>query len=353
MRARGAVVLLVLAVSGCGAPYLLRAAYEEVRILWRREPIGRVLERGDLATGTREKLQLVLAVRDYARDVLAFDVGESYASLARVDDDVVVWAVTAAHRDRLASYTWWYPIVGRVPYRGFFDRRRADACAAGLDAGGLDTAVWPTSAFSTLGWFADPLLSNMLEDDSVELTTVIFHELTHAQVYVPSAADFNESFANFVGHRAAVAFFCEEGAGDRGSAASRCALAEDRWHDERVYADVLAELERELEALYASAPAPEIRAVRRRAILAAASTALAGRPLKTNRYRSPDLAAFNNAIILQQLLYRRHLAWFEALWAAKGERLTATVQTVIETVGGAGDPFGALAGAMGFRNPGR
>jgi predicted aminopeptidase len=330
--------LLAATLAGCTTAYLVRAAYEGARILWRREPIARVLANGDVTSEVREKLRLVLAARAFARERLGYEIGESYATLARIDGNAVVHVVTAAHRDRLAPYEWRFPIVGRVPYRGYFDRRQAEEEAAALEGEGLDTAVWPSIAFSTLGWFDDPLPSNLLDEDPVELVTVVFHELTHAQIYVPSAAAFNESLASFAGHRAAIGFFCDDagaaaaGAGGDPPApdgrAGRCALARARWADELVYAAVLAEAADALRVLYAAAPPVDERAVRRTEILAAATAAMRRRPLATPRYRTTDLAAVNNAVLLQQRLYRTGLDGFESVWVAHGEDLRAALVTI-------------------------
>lgn len=345
--ALGLAVLIGGALSACSGPYLLRAAYEEARILWRRQPIDRLLARGDLDPETREKLSLVLAARAFAHERLGFEVGDSYATISQVDGNAVVRVVTAAHRDRLEAYTWRYPIVGRVPYRGFFDPERADAYAASLEAKGLDTAVWPAVAFSTLGWLDDPLLSSMLEEDPVEVATVVFHELTHAQLYVPGKAGFNESFANFAGHRAAIDYFCLRG-GDGGGAdagTDRCSVARDRWADERLYAEVLAEAGEALRALYAAGLSPEVRDARRTEILAAATRDLAQQPLRTPRYRDIQLGQFNNAVLLQQMLYRSELSLFESLWADNDRDLRRTVWQVASIVECSSDPFAALGGA--------
>ncbi len=359
----GAGLLGALLAAGCGAPYLLRAAYEEARILLRREPITAMLAQPELAAPDREKLRLVLAARRYARDAIGFDVGESYATFARVDEEAVAYVVTAAYRDRLDPYVWGYPIVGRVPYRGFFGRGRADAYAATLERRDLDTAVWPTTAFSTLGWFADPLLSSMLAEDPVDLVSVVFHELAHTFLYVRSAAAFNESFANFVGSRAAIAFFCDERAQEAEAVAAidgsgpeparmpaprpradHCPLAEARWHDERVYAAVLEEAAAALTGLYAAPSTAGARAEERRHILAAASATLARRPLRTERYRGRDLTRANNAVLVQQLLYRRALERFDAVWRATAGDLRRTVARIAAAVKPAADPFVGLAG---------
>ena len=136
---------------------IARAAYEEGRILWNRKPIDDVLARKDLSPDVRTKLETVLAVRKFAAEKLGENVGGAYKSIAPVDQSAIVYVVMAAPRDSLEPYTWWFPIVGRVPYRGYFDESDALAEAASLEAQGLDTMVRPSIAFSSLGFFDDPL----------------------------------------------------------------------------------------------------------------------------------------------------------------------------------------------------
>ncbi len=111
---------LLFSLAACSPAYVLRAGYEEAKILWRRQPIAQLLQRTDLDADTRSKLELTLAVRTFAGDALHLRTGHSYATFARVDGDQVVHVVAAAYRLRLQPYTWWFPIVGRVPYKGFF-----------------------------------------------------------------------------------------------------------------------------------------------------------------------------------------------------------------------------------------
>src|SRR5439155_773510 len=167
-----------------------------------------LLARPDLDPTLRERLELVRAVRTFAAGPLGLRVGQNYATFAELDRDATAYVLSAAHRDRLAPYTWWYPIVGRVPYQGFFDRAAADAAGRRLAARDFDVDVRPAVAFSTLGWFADPLLSTVAQAPPVELADTLIHELFHSTVYVSGDAAFNESAATFAGHRGAIAFFC-------------------------------------------------------------------------------------------------------------------------------------------------
>ncbi|HJQ83283.1 MAG TPA: aminopeptidase, partial [Candidatus Binatia bacterium] len=222
---RRALLVLVLALPGCVEPgYLLRAGWSEARLLLRRRPIPALLARPDLDPTLRERLELTLAVRDFAADGLGLAVGDAYRTFAEVPDDATVYVVSAARRDRLEAHVWRYPLVGRLPYRGFFDRAAAQAAGARLAARDLDVEIRPALAFSTLGWFADPLLSTAADEPPVVVAETVLHELWHATSFVPGEAAFNESAATFAGHRGAVAFFCRAGAAE-----PRCAEARRRW----------------------------------------------------------------------------------------------------------------------------
>src|SRR5690349_6256035 len=200
-------VAIAAILPGCSPLYVLRAAYEEGKILWRREPITDFVASADVQADTQEKLKLVLAVRKYARDVLKFNVGGSYSSYSYVDRPDLTYIVMAAPKTELRPYTWWFLIIGSVPYKGYFTKEEAQAEIDRLNAKGYDTTLSTSAAFSTLGWFDDPLLSHLLRYDDAVLSGVVFHELFHNTLYVKGAGAFNESAANFIGHYAAIDFF--------------------------------------------------------------------------------------------------------------------------------------------------
>src|SRR6185436_12021884 len=119
--------------------------------------------------------------------------------------------LTVAYPDRLAIRTWWWPIVGRVPYKGFFDFGAARREQLKFEREGFDTELRPSAAFSTLGWFNDPLLSSTLHSDSTWLVNTVIHELLHNTVWIAGDVTFNESFASFAGNHGAQAFFVAPG----------------------------------------------------------------------------------------------------------------------------------------------
>jgi len=132
----------------------------------------------------------VLEARAFAVDSLGLEARRSFTRYTDLGRDTLVLVLSAAHRDRLEPYSWWFPIVGRVPYKGYFDLASARKAADGLRARGFDVYLRPSSAFSTLGWFDDPVLSTTLREDSVDLANTVVHELTHNGFYAPGQAVF-------------------------------------------------------------------------------------------------------------------------------------------------------------------
>jgi predicted aminopeptidase len=332
---------LALLLGGCGQPaYLARLGWTEAKILWRREPIPEVMAEPATDVALRERLALVLEAREFARDRLGFRVGESYGSYARVGtDEATVHVVSAARRDRLEFHTWWYPIAGRVPYRGFFDAGAAQAEAARLARRGLDVDVRPAIAFSTLGWLADPLLSTTAGEAPVRLVTTVLHELFHQTLYVPGEPAFNESAATFAGERGAIAFFC-----GREPAGASCEEARAGWTATRARGRVLARLTEKVERLLARGLPPERRERARVALSAAAARTLEHRGIGG----AEELLPPNNARLLGLRLYATRLDDFEALAPGDSDPGPA-LRAVAAATPGKRDPFRVLAGLAAER----
>ena len=328
-------------LGGCDIGYLTRAAYEEGRLLWRRQPISDVLTRPELAADTRAKLETVLAVREFAADRLGLNVGGAYKTVSQVDAGAIVWIEMAAPRTSLTPYTWWFPIVGAVPYRGYFSHDDANAAAAELEARGFDTHVRAAVAFSSLGFFNDPLLSNLLKLNRIELAGVIIHELFHRTYFLAGNVMFDESAATYVGSRGAVDFFTEtEGANSADAIAARGVYESDMR-----FAGFLLQEEARLLRLYQNGLPEEEILERRGPIFAGINQDYAKlKPTLSGLQRFDlDREELNNAVLLNYLLYFHDLDNFAALQHLNQDDLKRTIVQIIELAkSNRDDPFYAI-----------
>lgn len=339
-RAGPLVALLATgAATACSPAYVLRAGWEEARILANRRPIAEVVHDTTAPAEVRAKLRLVQDGRAFAARALDLEPGDSFETYAEVASDTLLLVVTAAEELALRWKTWWFPIVGRVPYRGYFDFDQARAEAERLAAEGYDVSLRPTSAFSTLGWLPDPLLSTTLSQDSVGLVETVIHEITHTTFFPAGQARFNESFANFAGHRGSVEFFCRALAQPAG-----CELAQARWEDTRVFGRFFESVAEPLRQLYASDLAPDRKRARKREIFREAALRFRDevRPrLRAGRYGDLDPERLDNAWVLSRLLYYTRLDDFERVYRRQGDDLRAAIRSIIREARG-DDPWEAL-----------
>jgi predicted aminopeptidase len=337
-----AVLFLVATATG---RYLLRAGWEEGKILARREPIPELAADSTTAPALRAKLNLVLAARAFARDSLALNTGKSFTTYSRLDRDTLVLVLSGAYRDRLKPYSWWFPVVGRVPYKGFFDFAQARNAQRELTDRGFDAHLGAASAFSTLGWFNDPLLPTTLRADSLTLANTVIHELTHNTYYAPGGAVFNESFANFVGSRGAERFF--QSRGQEGAAAEVVA----RWQDEKVLGRFWADLYGRVDSVFKAHPGDAASQVAERiavrdSLFGEAKRQLVqqlGPQLKTISVRAIERVRLDNAILMSRRVYLTDLDAFDAVLAKYGGDPKRAVAAIIEAAkADRKEPFAAV-----------
>ena len=342
------VTLAVLApVVSREVRFVLRAAYEEARILVKRRPIKKLVADPKTPAMRRAAFELVLDARAFAAESLGLNAKDTYTTFTDVGRDTLVLVLTASPDTALIPYLWRYPIVGAVPYKGFFNLHAARAEAQRLANRGYDTYLRPAGAFSTLGWFNDPLLSTILTRDSADLVNTVIHEIAHNSLYVRSATRFNESFAAFVGHRGAEKYFH-----DRGDT-NNARIAAAAWHDELLLAEFYDTLSMKLERLYGGGDVASVTRGVRVGILDEMKTFLADSiGARFRVYRAEWFASrpLNNASIIAARIYRTKLDRFDAVYDQFDRNLRRTVVAIVAAVeqSPSGDPFQELEDLRSF-----
>jgi len=322
------VAATFLALTPMGR-YIARAGWEEAKILWRRRPISEMVADSSTTPLVRQKLQIVLDARGYAADSLQLDAGESFTTFSRLERDTLVLVLSAAYRDRLAYHRWWFPIVGRVPYKGYFDYAQARADEQGFQRRGFDTYLRPASAFSTLGWFNDPLVSTTLRADTLSLANTVIHELVHNTYYASGQAEFNESFANWAGARGSGDFFRMRGS------PRAVAEAEARWSDERLLAQFWKVLHHDIDSVFKAHPGDagiQLRLALRDSIFRVARLNLVhrlGPQLRTVAPRALERVRLDNAALLARRIYLTDVALFDSVWVREKRNTRAAIHRVI------------------------
>lgn len=191
-----AAVLLLLALQGCtGISYYAQSVNGHVRLLSARQDVETLIDDPSQPRDLRAAMAAARDIRRYASDQLALPDNDSYRAYVDTHRDYVTVAVFAAPEFSLAAQSWCFPIFGCVPYRGYFSKEAALKFAAETREQGLDVYVTGITAYSTLGWFSDPLLNTMFTEDETHLAGLVFHELAHQRFYVRNDTAFNEAFA--------------------------------------------------------------------------------------------------------------------------------------------------------------
>jgi predicted aminopeptidase len=258
-----AIVMLVAAAAGCSSVgYYAQAVQGHVALLAAARPIDDWVRDPDTDPALKDRLQRAREMREFASRELGLPDNRSYTAYADLKRPAVVWNVFATPELSLQLKTWCYPLFGCAGYRGYFDRARADALGAELRAQGYDVNVAPVPAYSTLGWFSDPLLNTFIHYGEGELARLIFHELAHQVVYAKDDTVFNESFATAVERVGVRRWLAAHG--EQGTRTAYAAFEQRR-------ADFLALRlvhRRQLAAAYADGGSDEAKRARKRAVFA-------------------------------------------------------------------------------------
>ena len=346
-RILGLISFLVLSllVNGCSPVYVLRVGWGQARLIRARIPIEKVLEEGSLLPEEEAKIRLILEVKSYAREKLGLKPSSNYTDFVQVKEKGVSYALSACPQDSLEPYQWWFPIVGNIPYLGFFSKETAMKEKKRLNVQGYDTYLREVVAYSTLGWFRDPIFSSMLSYNEVQLADLIFHELFHGTVFVKDRMDFNESLATFVGQQGAITFFCN----GEGEKSLQCRSARTLAHDDFHFSRFIEGLYERLHVLYNGPFSRPEKLARREEIFRRAleEFQVVRENLSTDSYSFLNPEFLNNAFLMTLRTYHNHIPLYQRVHERLGGDLRKTIDLFRQAARSETDPLAWLASWLG------
>jgi predicted aminopeptidase len=304
-------MLVWVGQTGCtAAGYYTQAAVGQGRILLTREPVEAVLADPATPAKLRQQIATALAITAFAESAIGLPLDDRYTTFVETGRDAVVYNVVAAPEFSLEPLRWCYPIVGCVPYRGYFRRDKAEAEASKLRAEGYDVLVGGVAAYSTLGWFRDPLMDTFIHWPEGQLANLLIHELTHGKVWVEGDAVFNESLASFVGDAGALQWLADK-------SSVRAAYVESE-AAESAFTSFIEQLRRTLDVIYAGAADQGAKRLQRSAAIDAWRACYRRHRdvLGGGRYDNTVATRLNNAFLASRRTYDRYLPAFARLFEA-------------------------------------
>jgi len=341
-----ALCLLVLGASqpALQVDYVLTQAVYQASMLLARIPIDEVRSAGLLSDKRQGRLALADEIRHFSLEEIGLAPLESYTQVA-VGFERTMYNVMASEPHRFRAAGRWFPIVGSIPYIGYFRRADTQREVRRLRRAGYDVYARKVGAYSTLGWFDDPILPGMLDWPEVRLADTLIHESAHATLFVPGHMRFNESYARFVGNRGAEAFMETR----RAEAPDEVRRAEESRHDRALLKETLHELYGELDELY-RAGHPRGETLERKAeILTAARRRHEELPFQRASYRRYfERVKVNNATLLSYRTYNSGDAGFQVIFERCDLQLACFVDEMQAVEAVNGDPFMWLAERTGI-----
>ena len=244
----GLLLLVVLVWNWQLVVYGVRQGYGQVNMVWNAKPIEEFLTNPDFPDSLKAKLRLIQEIRQYAIDSLGLKDTENYKTLFDQKGEEIMWVVQACEPFQLKAKQWEFPVVGTVPYKGFFEKQKALDERTKLEADGYDVSIRNPGGWSTLGWFTDPILSGMLKRNEGDLASLIIHEMVHATIFVKDDVDFNENLASFIGDTSAYYFLASK----YGNASAEFTEYWQEDQDYRRYSKHILRGTRALDSLYQS-----------------------------------------------------------------------------------------------------
>jgi predicted aminopeptidase len=322
-------ILLVLTMGfmtvSCQIGYLAKSAYNQLSLLNQRVPIEEALNDPKLEPGEKQKLLLSQDVRQFAETKLKLNVKKNYSTYVKLDRPYVSYVVSASPKWKLETHLWGFPIVGKMPYKGFFSEKDAKDEADSLKSENFDVYVRGVSAYSTLGWFKDPLLSSMLRYKNHDLVNTIIHESVHATLFIKSEADFNERLATFLGNKGMELYYQQK----EGENSETLKLVRNENIDEKQFSEFITAEIKSVETWYSEQK--EQKEELRQSRLQEIKTSFVEKvkpKLITESYLKFDSIDLNNARLIMYKTYLQDMGDFENLYSLCGKDFEKFMNTV-------------------------
>ncbi|EFK06648.1 conserved hypothetical protein [delta proteobacterium NaphS2] len=309
-------MFLLLSISGCRISYLFHVAKGQIELLNGAVPINEALDTESFTPEQRNKLLLVSQIKAFGEKDLGLEKTGNYETVYPHSDRNPIFMVSASKKDAFSLKTWWFPIVGDLPYLGFFDLKKAREERTRLVDENMDVYLGRAEAYSTLGWFRDPVTMNLIDGTTPGLVNTLLHEMTHATLYVNGQGAFNEGLAVLVGKVGAIQFFEKAfGAEHPFTIKARDALA-----DERLFSGFLDGFMAEMEGVYNLQAGYEEKMRIRAQVFETYHKRfeILKKAFKTREFAHFAITPPNNAYLMTVALYHRHFNLFEAVLEKEG-----------------------------------
>ena len=336
-HAIGIGIFLLVLLSGCStAAYVTRLGFGQAKVLLFSRSNEDVFKDPSVSQRTKDRIKFVLEVKQYAEERVGLKKTGNYSRYFKVDNQGLLYVISACPRDSLYPYQWNFPIVGRMSYKGFFSLKEAQKEREKLERAGYDTYLRRAWAYSTLGWFKDPIFSSILDQTRAIIAQIVIHELTHTTLFIEDHLDFNEQMATFIGDQGAIEFFSERYGKD----------SPDYWNarnildDELIFGKFIEDICGVLRELYSSGLSKETKLELREGIVRKAKEDFRRLKvkLKTRLYFGFEDEGLNNAILLSYWQYIGGLELFRGLYHSLDEDLGKMIAFLKEVKRSGGDP---------------
>lgn len=312
-------------LCSCQINYIVKSAYNQFSLLNSQTDLDEALNSPKLSDEQKQKIRLAQKAREFAEKELGLKPTKNYTKFVLLDRPYVTYVVSAAPKWKLEAHKWRYPIIGSMPYKGFFDELDAKHEETKLQGDNLDTYMRGVSAYSTLGWFKDPILSSMLRYKNYDLVNTIIHETVHATIFIKHEADFNERMAVFIGNKGAELFYLKE----EGADSQTLLTVKNENHDDQLFSAWLSTELKNLSNWYDQLN-PEQRSEEIRqsqfSHLQKEFELKVLPQLKTETYKKFHTLKLNNARLLVYRTYMQDLEDFEKVYEKNGRDFKKLIQ---------------------------